>query len=205
MPESKPIAALGGKTWDELELARHENGRIMFPGEIRRRATTGAVEVVTQVRICVPTPRDEIEARVRARVWMGELKHLDPDRDKDLFAEMEQLCLLARAIRTHDAPHGQFCDALELAGYDEASLHDLQERVNTFKTMLDPREGELTEDRFWQVTHEVAKSGTLYPLAGIGSREQRSCIVRMAKEALLSPMGKSSRTSSESSTPAPSH
>lgn len=201
MADEKPIAELGGKSWSELEITQHENGRLMFPSVVRQREPSGAVKE-TKVRVCVPQPHDNIHAKVEARIWFGSLKALDPDRDRLLFDEMEQLCLLARSIRTFDAPHPQFCAHDELARYDEGCLHDIQERINGFKAALDPREADIDEKRFWELVQAVGRSRSIGPLLDIAGRAQPSCIVRMAKEALLSPTGRSFAASSETSTPA---
>ena len=190
------VPAFGGATWEELELVRHESGRLLFPDKLRRRDESGKV-VETKVRVWVPTPEDSVEARTQARVWFKSKKDLDPDRDKGLFEEMEQVCLLARAIRTFDAPHGQLMQHGELAGYDEGGLKDIQERINAYKALIDPREPITTEDAFWRMLSEVARKGDILPLLDIVGHEQPSCIVRMAREALRSPTAPSWSRSAE--------
>ena len=200
--QPKTVAALGGRTFAELEVARHESGRLMFAGELRRVDENGVVRG-QKIRICVPTPADQIEARVRARALFRSKKDLDPERDKDLFDELEQICLLSVAVRTYEPPHSQFAAPEELAQYDEGSLRDLLERINALKSALDPRVDALDDGAFWELVVQVAESGTLYPLAGIDGRVQRSSLVRMAREALASPTGRSFAQSRASSTPEP--
>jgi hypothetical protein len=180
------VPAFGGASWAELELVRHASGRLLFADKIRRRNEKGEVEE-RKVRVWVPVPDDEVEARTQARLWFASKKALDPDRDKGLFEEMEQVCLLARAIRTFDAPHGQLLNYTELAAWDEGGLKDIQERINAYKALIDPREPITTEEQFWQKLGEVAKRGNLLPLLDIVGYEQPSFIVRMAREACLSP------------------
>lgn len=194
------IGAVQGSTFAELEVARHESGRLMFPDELRRVNERGELST-TKIRVWVPTPSDQIDARVQARIWFGSKKGLDPERDRDLFDEMEQICLLARAIRTTEPPHGQLCDATELAGYDEACLHDILERINAYKAALDPRPSDLDDEHFWNTVITIARTASLVPLAGIAGRAQRSFITRMAREASRSRTDRSSAPSSESSTP----
>lgn len=177
-------------SWDELELSRHENGRAMFRSVLRRRKDDGSVEEIP-IFVCVPNPADQVQARVTARVWFSQQKHLDPDRDYDLFQEMEQTCLLARAIRD-EKTHGQLMDHEELAEWDEGCLKDIQERINVVKDMLDPRESGIDEDKFWHVVLRVAKRGDLGPLVDIVGHEQMRCVVRMAREACNSPTAPSS-------------
>lgn len=185
----QPIPEVGGKTWDELEVKTHESGRLMFPAEIRRRKADGSVESV-KVRVCVQNPQDKILARATARAWFRQIKDLDFERDKDLFLEMEQVCILAQALRTHAEPHSQFATHDELAQYDEQSLRDLRERLTLFEAMLDPRESVLDEETAWRKIFAVARGSTLLPLNDIAGHEQPSLVLRMAKEACHSPTGR---------------
>lgn len=195
----EPIAAFGGASWEELEVVRHESGRLMFPDKLRRRDETGKV-VEKPVRVWVPVPNDEVEAKTEARRWFKSKADLDPDRDKGLFEEMEQVCLLARAIRTFDPPHAQLLNHVEMAGFDEGGLKDIQERINAYKALIDPREPVTTDEAFWRMLGEVAAKRSILPLLDIVGHEQPSCIVRMALEACRSPMAPSWLRSSESLT-----
>ena len=199
---SEGVPGFGGASWEELELIRHESGRLLFPDKLRRRDEKGNV-VETKVRVWVPVPDDSVRARTEARGWFKAQKDLDPDRDKALFEEMEQVCLLARSLRTYEAPHSQLMQHGELAGYDEGGLKDIQERINAYKALIDPREPITTEDAFWRMLSEVARKGDVLPLLDIVGHEQPSCIVRMAREALRSPTAPSWLRSAETSTPEP--
>lgn len=198
---SEPIPEFGGATFEELEMVRHESGRLLFPDVLRRRDEKGAIKE-TKVRIWVPNPNDHVEARTAARVWFAGQKALDPDRDKSVFEDMEQACLLARAIRTGEAPYGQYTTAQELAGYDESTLQDIQERINIYKSMLEVRTPVVDDETFWRAVLAIGRRNSLLPLADIAGRAQPSFAIRMAKEALLSPTGQSFVRSLESSTPA---
>jgi hypothetical protein len=177
---------LGGKrSWAELEVLPHESGRLTVPCELRKVGADGKV-VATKVRVWAPTPEDHFAARVEAKGWLKRLK-LDLAEDKDVFDQLEQLCLLARSIRTHEPPHAQFVAPEELARYDEGSLQDIQERVNRLKEELDPRDSVTTEEQFWKTVIQIAKLESAAPLADIVGREQPSCVVRMALEACSSP------------------
>lgn len=202
---SAPIPELGGKTWEELGVLEHAAGQLMFPGKLRRRNKMGAAAEVP-VRIRVPSPSDHFAARAEARAWMAkpELK-LDPVANKDIFEQMEQLCLLAKAIRTDTPPHPQFEAAEDLAAkYDEGCLADIQEQVNAFKERLDPRPPLATEEDVWRTIVAVAKAANIDPLVDTAGRDQESCIVRMALEACRSPTGQRWLQSFGISIPAPS-
>jgi hypothetical protein len=177
---------LGGKrSWAELEVLPHESGRLTVPCELRRVGPDGKVKA-TKVRIWAPTPEDHVKARVAAVAIFTKHK-LDRTLDKDTFEQVEQLELLARCVRTFEAPFGQFVDASEFATYDEGSLHDIQERVNLFKQELDPRESVTTEEQFWKTLIQIARLESASPLADIAGGEQPTFVVRMALEACSSP------------------
>jgi hypothetical protein len=200
---SGPIAELGGATWAELEVKQHEDGSLLFPSELRRRDTEGKL-VVRKVRVRAPRPGDHLKVRVEAIAWFSRLKGLDRERDKDMFEQLEQLVLLARAIRSFEPPHEQFCAAEQLADWDEASLTDIQERINLFKLALEPDDGELSDEQFWPTVLAVGRSADIGPLVDIAGRGLLSFILRTAKEASLSPNAKPWLRSSETSTPEPS-
>lgn len=201
---SAPIAELGGKTWEELEVLEHDKGQLMFPAKVRRRNTMGKV-VEKPVRVRVPAPEDHFAARAEARAWLAkpELK-LDPVADKDVFEQLEKLCLLAKSIRTFDPPHPQFEAAEDLAKYDETCLHDIQEQINAFKERLDPRPPLLNEEDIWRAIAAVAKEANIGPLVDTAGRDQEPLVVRMALEACRSPTGQRWLQSFGISIPAPS-
>lgn len=186
---SDPIAELGRRAWrEDLEVTEHAGtGKLMFPADLRRRNAKGEV-VVVPVRVRVPSPLDTIQARPEAIAWAVELKIQRDGADKDVFEQLEQLCLLARSIRTADTG-AQYASAQELAEHDEASLHDIQEQLNAFKAALDPRPSLLTEAEVWRAIAAVAREASIDPLAGLAGREQPILVVRMALEACRSPTG----------------
>ena len=155
-----------------------------------------------------PTMQDEIMARLHAKQWFAKLREREPeldyDRDADIFKHMESAALIAICVRTFDAPHPQLHELEEVASYEEGTIKDLLEKIAQFKVMLDPREGDLSPEQFWKRVIEIARTGTLFPLADIDGPGQLDFITRMAVEACLSPTAKPWLPSSETSTPAPS-
>lgn len=195
------LAELRKASWEELEVVQHETGRLMFPAELRRRKADGTVEAVP-VRVWVPVTGDYVEARKTARLWFAKLQGLDAERDKALFEEMDGVCVLARAIRNPQAPYAQFAQYDELAEkYDQSSLRDIQERIKVFESLVDPRMSIPDEDTMWRVIAEVARKGTLLPLADIVGHEQPSLVLRMALEACRSTTAPSFVRSIVTSTP----
>jgi hypothetical protein len=200
---SKPIPELGGRTWEELEIIEHADGHLLFKDAIRRRGKTGAVET-EEVRVKVLRTQQIAEARGKCRRWFGELG-LDEERDKDLFDQLEQVCILAIAIRDPSPPYAQRYQPEELATqFDEASLQDVLGRLQALRQTLDVRESHLTENEIWQKIAAVARVGHLGPLTDIAGPEQPSCIVFMATQAMRSPKALAWQQSCGISTPAPS-
>jgi hypothetical protein len=200
---SEPIPELGNRTWEELEVARHDDGRLMFRDQIRFRETDGSVKAI-DVRASVPRPWQLGKARVECRKLFA-LLGLDEDRDKDQFNELEQVCILAESIRTFEPKHAQYTDAEDLIrNYDETSLQDVLGRMVAMRQLLEVRDVALTEEEAWAKVAAVASRGHLLPLTDIAGYAQPSLVLFMARQAMKSPTGRAWRQSHGSSTPEPS-
>jgi len=198
------IAEVGGRTWSELEVVDAEDGHRLVRDVIREKVPGSDKVKDVPVMVRIPRPMDLVTARVDARVAFAKHKALDADRDKDLFDEIEQLCILAKAIRTVDAPHAQLATWEELASrYDEGSLQDILGRLTVYRQMVDPRVSAKTEEDVWKLIFAVARAGNLLPLVGIEQHEQPSLLVTMASQATLSPTGRRYAQSFGISTPDP--
>lgn len=197
----KPIPELGNRTWAELEAVRDDGGHLFIPDTLRQRdPKTGDFRSVP-VLVRVPRAKDIILARSDARVWMSKFKGLDPDRDTDVFDEMEQLCLLARAIRDPNTK-AQLEAAEELSDkFDDKSLEALLGRLQVYRDLTDPRESDLTEEQLWTKIVQVVRVGHLGPLTDIAGHEQPSFVTFMAHQALQSPQGRAYVQSLGSSMP----
>lgn len=187
------------KTWEELGVLEHE-GRLVFPATIRRRTKSGEIETID---ICLrPLRRDERRsARLSARAWAHKL-NLDPEKDPELFEDLDTLCCLARAIREAKPPHEQHQQPEWLEShYDTGSLAELWDRLNVLTEMLDPRVDAHDEDTFWKLVLAIGRARNCLPLTGYAPRAQQTFILSMAQQALLSPTLKSFLERSGSSTP----
>jgi hypothetical protein len=185
---STPIPELGGRTWSDLEVVEHGDSTLLFKDALRKRGATGQVEMVP-VRIKIIRNLEIAEARAKCSAWCLKLK-IERDKDKDIFDALEQVCILALAIRSPVAPYPQLFDAEELATkFDEVCLQDVLGRIEALRAMMDVRESDITPDVIWSKIFAVAKAGHLLPLTDIASHAQPSCIVFMACQALKSPTG----------------
>jgi hypothetical protein len=200
-----PIPELDSRTWAELEVLPHPTeGTLLFKDKIRKRNAKGKFED-EPVRVRIVRPLQIAQARADCRQWFATLKGLDPDRDKDVFDNLEQLCILEHAIRQFNAPYGQLATKEELAtDYEEASLWDLKGRIEAMRFLMDPREADLGPDEIWGKISQIAAKGNLLPLADIAGHAQASFIVFMARQAMTSPTAVCWLQSLGISTPEPS-
>lgn len=180
-----------GKSWGDLEVIEHQgSGHLMFTDELRQFSKTGEIKR-TKVRVRAARPHELIVARGQTRLlFRDSFKGLDEDRDRDTFAELEQLVILSMAIRTYEPPHAQLAEPLELGQkYDEGCLRAILGRITALRNMLDPRASDLSDDETWDVIHNVARGSTILPLTGIAGHAQPSFLHFMADQAMRSPMG----------------
>jgi hypothetical protein len=189
--------------FDELDVLEHASGRLMFAAKLRRKKPKGSIHEVP-VRVRVPNPADSTRARIDATVFFKQNPTLDRKYDADLFAEIEQMALLALSIRADDGiDFPQLLDREELAEYDEASLHEIQERINIYKMLIDCREQDVSEEQFYQTVLQMHRGKTIAPLGAMAGPAQLSFIMRMVGLASSSPGALSYQRHSESSTPEP--
>ncbi len=193
------MADVSRMTWEEMEVAEHEDGDLLFPAELRKRDKKGGVSV-EQIRIRVPRPRDHLIARREARAYLAELK-IDPKLDPDLLEQAEDLWLVAFAVRQYKAPHAQLYDPPEFNKMDEGVVRALKDQIAHFKLLLDPRESVLNDERFYEVVQETWEKRNIGPLVGIAGPEQASFIMRLVWEVWKSRNPSSSPPSSETSSP----
>lgn len=181
----------GRELFATLGIVDTDNGPGL-PSAIRVRQADGQIKEEPCTIIELDEPR-RYKSRVRAREWAAELK-LDPVLDKDFASQLENFELLAYALREATAPYTmQLCkDGRELfAKYKQGSLQEIWGIYDQWSQIMNPRYGELDRDELWQVANEIAEKETLLPLMLIGGIAQSSCIVSMAKAAVVSPMAPS--------------
>jgi hypothetical protein len=186
--------------WDALGIEEHE-GVLHMPATIKRRNKAGGhTDVPVMLRNV--TNHHRFRARLQSRELASKLK-LDLERDADYLSDLENYALLAYAVRDPKTYDQHVPDAETLLNlYDNQSLVDLWGRYNVWVEMLDPRFGQMDADQLWQVIVRIAREKTPAPLVSMPGHAQYTCMVLMAREALLSPNRPSWLQSSETSTPA---
>jgi hypothetical protein len=73
-----------------------------------------------------------------------------------------------------------------LRTYADATLAEVWGTLNQWTELNDPRFGEMSAEKLWQVVTGLA-GGNLLPLVRMPTYAQSTCIALMAREALLSP------------------
>lgn len=173
------VEQLAGRTWDELQTLEYA-GYILFPEKIYRRCKDGTFEG-TPVVLRVPREPELRRARVTAR-RMATADGIDEIRDKDLFEDLETVCILWEAVRMPTTPHEPLVltpSELEKT-YDKRSLMHLWGVLDHYITLLDPRPDTLNANELTFLIAAIAKGRDIRPLRACGSLQQSRCIVSMA-------------------------
>jgi hypothetical protein len=195
------IEQLLGKPWGELEILEY-SGRMLFPAEIHKITKGGTFETVL-VRLMIPREPELRKARVKARE-LALKSGIDLDRDKDLFNDLETICILAVAIRNYKPMDSGFCEPFEMEPedleklYDRASLMAIYEKLERLSEVINPQPNKTTKEETLALMAAIAKERNISPLAVFGPDAQNSFIVTMV-DLLLSYMR--SKSSSEPSEP----
>lgn len=174
------LSKLMATPWSDLAAVEH-CGRLHFPEKVVRRKANGETEEI-DVTICLPRPDELRWARVNARKAALEAG-LDLDRDQDLVDDMENVHILARAIRNTSEPFEPWVpNPAELErDYDKRSLSQMWAKMNALVNIVDPRQTEMSKEELLAVIAAIAKTREIYPLHALGQHSQSHCIVTMAE------------------------
>jgi hypothetical protein len=195
------VGALLRKSWAELEALEFQ-GRLLFPGELRRYKADGSLFSVA-VKLRVPRAGDLRKARVIARDLAARVK-LDLDRDKDMVEGLENLVILQEAIRNTTEPYEPYvADPLELErSWDADSLAEVWTRLDALRAQIDPAPADMSQEQTFAVLAQIAAEQSITPLVAFGPGTRARFIISMATMLLSSLASRSSLASSDSSTQA---
>jgi hypothetical protein len=190
------LAKLMTTDWEDLKTLEH-NEYLLFPETLHRRNSEGKWEEKT-VMLRVPRDSDLRKSRIEARAWAAKEK-LDEDKDKDLFANMENMCILARCIRNDSSPYEPWVpNPKELeARYDKVCLQNMWEKLERLNDVLNPAPNQLSNGEIVALIVAIAKARHLGPLVVYGPGAQTSFVVSMADLLLNSVASKLSSESLE--------
>lgn len=173
------LAKLMTTDWSELEMIEHSD-YLLFPDALYRRRPGGEWEQ-KDVMLRVPRDRDLRQARVLARAIAAKEK-ISEKQDRDLFVNLENMCILASAIRNDSHPYEAWEDdplVLERK-YDKVCLQNMWEKIERLNDVLNPAPNQLSNPEIVALIVAIAKSRHLGPLVGYGPGAQTSFVVSMA-------------------------
>lgn len=187
------------KEWSALEVFEWSD-RLYFPTKVFKRDAKTGKFVGVDYALRVPRGDDFRRARLEAiKIFKDE--GLDREKDRDLFDDLESLCILWLSVREKDEPHEQIAmDARDLEKrYDRGSLEQVNFVLNQLKRTLDPRVSGMEAGELEALTAAIVARQSIVPLAAFDDATQVTFVITMARlhQALLT-----ARSSSPS--PAPS-
>ncbi len=194
---------LSAKKWEELEAFEHLD-QLHFPDVLHVRKQSGKFE---QLKVCfrVPRSKDLRTARAEAKRIAAE-DGIDQEKDKGQFDDLENACILWRALRSTSAPYEPlFIDVEELETKIDRDVQKLAwQKLEGYRRVIDLRPAAITRKQCLMVVAMAAKKRDISPLLVFDGPAQTACIVFMASLLQRFLTGQPSSQSSESSTPEPS-
>jgi hypothetical protein len=202
-----------GRKLEDLEI-RELDGEALFPDTITRIDFSTRKLFDQQVFMRVPQPFELARARIEALVWMAteakrDAKSFGWDDAERLFGkvyaeQIENICVLARALRKRSDPTMQYMTPENLQKcHPTPALWDAFNRLSMWRKQTDLRltEEEIAKpDVFWRVIAAVAKAGHPGPLVVTDGLGVETFIVTSARQLHAYRMAQSSQPSAESST-----
>jgi hypothetical protein len=192
------VEQLLGKSWGELEVLEHY-GYLLFPDSIYKRKKDGTFD---EIKVCLRVPRQHElrKARVEARRIAME-DGLDLDRDKDLFNDLETICILSMAIRNRATPHESMIpEPRELErDYDRACLMQIWAKLDALHQVVDPAPHKISEEEMFALIAAIAKDRSISPLAVYAADSQANFVIFTASLLASFLVSKSSSEPSDSS------
>lgn len=173
------IARLMTTDWEELEIVEHAE-HLLFPDVLIKRRLGGKWEE-TPVMLRVPREKDLRQSRVEARAWAAREKISEKD-DRDLFTNMENMCVLARCIRNATMPFESMHPDPEYLerNFDKVCLQHMWSKLDKLNDVLNPAPNQLSSPEIVTLIVAIAKARHLGPLVVYGPGAQTSLVVSMA-------------------------
>jgi hypothetical protein len=173
------IAQLMTTDWADLETVEFAH-HLLFPDVLRRRGSDGKW-IEEKVMLRVPRDKDLRKCRVEARAW-AQSEGIDEKRDRDLFVNLENMCILALCIRNTTPPHEPMHPDAELLEehFDKVCLQQMWEKIERLNDVLNPAPNQLSSPEIVTLIVAIAKSRHLGPLVVYGPGAQTSFVVSMA-------------------------
>lgn len=178
------------KGWEGLEILEHAD-HLLFPDKLYKRKKDGSFDE-KEVMLRVPRDYELRKARVTAR-QIAVNEGIDEEKDKDLFDNLETVCILSVAIRNNTHPFEPWePDPLILERkYDKTCLAQIWAKVETLSTIVDPKPDQISKEEMYALTAALSSERNLLPLHVYGSVAQTIYIITLADLLMNSPEFKS--------------
>jgi hypothetical protein len=168
------------KKWDDLGVIELGD-RLLFPESIYRRDPKTGKFVPEPIALEVLRGPELRKARVEAYRIAKEDK-IDPEKDKSLFEDLEELCKLWFAIRSPKHPHEPLMfDARALESkYDRPSIEQVNGKLAQLRRVLDPKLGGMNGDEMAALSAALVARQNLAPLFAFDDSTQEVYFITMA-------------------------
>jgi hypothetical protein len=200
------VSELSAKRWEELEaLEFPENGGTLYFSEtLQRRRANGKFEEI-KIKLRVPL-LPEIRAARKEAHELAKQDGIDPKRDVDLFNDLDNACILWRAIRSDTAPFEPWAmDVRDLEKrLDKPCLMMAWGKLEGYRRVIDPRPIGLNRAQLLGLVAAIAEGRNISPLLVIDSPAQAAFVIFMASLLRSFLTSKSLWPLSGTSTPEPS-
>jgi len=180
---------LSAKRWDDLKVLSIGT-RLLFPDKVYRREKGGRF-VGDPCTLVVPRGPELRKAKLEAYRIAAE-DGIDPVRDKALFDDLEDVCVLWYSIRS-PADAGKDGEAEQLpeplcmspreleTRYDRPSLSAITGKLAMLKRVVDPQVSGLPEDELVGLTAALVQLQDLRSLFAYDGATQTAFILSAAK------------------------
>jgi len=202
---SMVMQQLVAKKWEELVVEEQEVANfLLFKDALRSRKRDGTWEV-KPVNYHPLRNHEKRAARKTARD-LASKSGIDPDKDPDVFSDLDNVCILQLALRNITAPFEPLCSTPEELErmFDRETLAQAFGILNDYSSLLDPQLEHMNREQFMVSVAAVAEGRSIRPLRAFGGECQTNFVITMAT--LLNDLltSKSLSESSEQLMPEPS-
>jgi len=190
------------RSWKDYEVIEHEDLGGLFLDRLWKRDLVTGEWGSLPVRFRVPSPREVRAQRVLAREIAAKEK-LDPEKDPDIFENLDVACLLHIVIRDPVAPFAPLAlDPRDLEKrLSKDQLKQAWKKLADYQRLLDPEPADITADQMVALSALIVRERSIRPLRVFDSVSQATYVLSMAELHVISLHDKSSQESSEPSTP----
>jgi hypothetical protein len=169
------------KKWSEIEVQEQEVEEfLLFPEKIYQRKKDGSWGETP----CMLHPlrnHEKRKARKAARD-IAEREKIDPERDADLFNDLDTMCIMYFATRSTTAPFEPLYGSPEEfeRKFDRDVIKHMFGVLDDYSKLLDPQLDSLNQAQTLALIAAIVEGRSIRPLRAYGGAAQVSFIITMA-------------------------